>query len=121
MITDRRAKGGIEKVKRTLRIKLQGWFNYFKDAIPVTWMTRVDEWLRRRIRQLLWKQWKKPENRHREFAKRLTKCPSLEEYAYGSNSYWRMARTPLINKALSIKNLENEGWVSLKGLDSASI
>lgn len=121
VITDRRAKGGIENVKRTLKLKLQGWFNYFKDAIPMSWMIRLDKWLRRRIRQLLWKQWKKPKNRHREFAKRLTKCPSLDEYAYSSNSYWRMARTPQINKALSIKNLENEGWVSLKGLDSASI
>lgn len=64
VITDRRAKGGIDNVKRTLKLKLQGWFNYFKDAIPMSWMTRLDKWLRRRIRQLLWKQWKKPENRH---------------------------------------------------------
>lgn len=53
VITDRRAKGGIDNVKRTLKLKLQGWFNYFKDAIPMSWMTRLDKWLRRRIRQLL--------------------------------------------------------------------
>ena len=69
-LLDRRAKGGIERVKVALRLKLRGWCNYFGEAIPVTWRNSVDQWIRRRIRQLLWKQWKKPENRRREFCRR---------------------------------------------------
>ena len=33
-ILDRRAKGGVEIVKRKLLLKIRGWSNYFKGAIP---------------------------------------------------------------------------------------
>ena len=35
---DRRAKGGIDVVKRRLLLKLRGWCNYFEGAIPRSWM-----------------------------------------------------------------------------------
>ena len=109
-LLDRRAKGGIERVKVLLRLKLRGWCNYFGEAIPVSWRDRVDQWMRRRIRQLLWKQWKKPENRVREFCKRLRKAPPQGAVAFSSNRYWRMSENWYIHTALSNKQLEREGW-----------
>ena len=37
-ITDRRAPGGIERVKRELKLTLRGWVNYFTRAIPDKWV-----------------------------------------------------------------------------------
>ena len=109
-LLDRRAKGGIERVKKALELKLSGWCNYFGEAIPVTWRNSVDQWIRRRIRQLLWKQWKKPENRRREFCRRLRKAPPDGAVAFSSNRYWRMSKNRYINMALSNEQLEREGW-----------
>ena len=115
LILDRRAPGGIAKVKEDLKVFVRGWCNYFKGAIPVKWTKTADALIRRRIRQLLWKQWKKPENRYNEFVKRLGRyTPSMEEYAYSSNRYWRMSNTPAINKALGNYNPEEEGWYCIE-------
>lgn len=66
-ITDRRAPGGIERVKRELKLTLRGWVNYFYKAIPAKWVERTDQWLHRRVRQIYWKQWKRPAKRREEF------------------------------------------------------
>lgn len=110
-ILDRKAPGGIEKAKRKLELKLRGWCNYFKGCIPIGWMKDTDQWIRRRIRQMYWKQWKKRQNRYEQFKRRWPDAPALNEYAYSTNSYWRMAKTPEIHKALSNKQLAKEGWV----------
>lgn len=66
LILDRRAPGGIEKVKSKLKEYVRGWFNYYAEGIPVKWREKANNLIRRRIRQLLWKQWKKPDNRDRK-------------------------------------------------------
>ena len=53
----------MEIVKRKLLLKIRGWSNYFKGAIPERRKRDTDALIRRRIRQLLWKQWKKPGKR----------------------------------------------------------
>ena len=63
LILDRRAPGGIEKVKSKLKEYVRGWYNYYAEGIPVKWREKANNLIRRRIRQLLWKQWKKPDNR----------------------------------------------------------
>lgn len=112
-VLDRRAKGGIEAVKRKLRLKVRGWCNYFGTAIKTGFIAEMDEWMRRRIRQLLWKQWKKPLKRRNEFKKRWKSAPELGEYAYSSARYWRMSRTYQIHRALGIRQLKEEGWITL--------
>ena len=66
-ILNRRCKGGFEKIKRELLLLLRGWCNYFHGAVPSYWMRSTDEWIRRRIRQIYWKQWKTPQNRQKQF------------------------------------------------------
>ena len=109
-ILNRRCKGGFEKIKRELLLLLRGWCNYFHGAVPSYWMRSTDEWIRRRIRQIYWKQWKTPQNRQKQFQIRWKKAPELGEFAYSSNRYWRMSRGIQINKVLSNETLLKEGW-----------
>ena len=113
-LTDRRAIGGIDAVKAKLRLALKGWSNYFKKAVPVWWRIKTDSWLHRRIRQLLWKQWKKPGKRQEELKKRWKDAPEIGEFAYSSNRYWAIAKAYPIHQALSNQNLWNEGWYDLE-------
>ena len=69
-ILDRKAPGGIEAVQVKLRRFLVGWAMYYGNAIPVSWAEQTDYWMRRRIRQIHWKQWKTAPNRYRQIARR---------------------------------------------------
>ncbi len=113
ILLDRKAPKGIKATKVSLERKVRGWCNYFKGCIPTSWMKAVDGWMRRRIRQIYWKQWKTKSRRFREIKKLWPNAPPLEEYAYSSNSYWRMSKTPQIHKAMSVNALFEAGWVWL--------
>lgn len=77
-ILSRNRKKSIEAVKETLRKKLRGWCEYFKLAKYEKWSKTMDEWIRRRIRQLLWKRWKRVRTRYRA----LRALGSSHEAAY---------------------------------------
>ena len=110
---DRRAKGGIDVVKRRLLLKLRGWCNYFEGAIPRSWMEDTDAWIRRRVRQLLWKQWKKPSKRKEEYTKRVKYVSITDADSFSTNRYWNMARSQLLHRMLPNMVLMREGWVCI--------
>ena len=110
---DRRAKGGIDVVKRRLLLKLRGWCNYFEGAIPRSWMEGTEAWIRRRIRQLLWKQWKKPSKRKEEYTKRVKYVSITDADSFSTNRYWNMARSQLLHRMLPNMVLAREGWVCI--------
>ena len=49
----------IKKLKRYI----MGWINYFKIADMKNMLSETDEWMRRRIRMIYWKQWKRVRTR----------------------------------------------------------
>ncbi len=57
------------EIKARLEVYIRGWVNYYALADAMSHTTRLDEWLRRRMRQLAWKQWKTPKNRISKSAK----------------------------------------------------
>ena len=48
---------------------IRGWVNYFAMSDMKQLLLEVDEWLRRKIRAIYWKQWKKVKSRYRMIAK----------------------------------------------------
>src|SRR5690606_34952351 len=58
-LTSRRNGWGNEKRKEKLRQYITGWVNYFKLAEMKQLLLKVDEWYRRRLRMVIWKQWKR--------------------------------------------------------------
>ncbi len=114
VLLDRKAPGGISAVQGKLRRKLKGWANYFHKAVPVKFMRELDHWIHRRIRQLLWKQWKTPERRFQEFRNRWKGAPSLKgRFGYSSNNYWNKAISYEMHRALKVEVLWSEGWYDL--------
>ncbi len=109
----RRSQGrSIEEVRDELNPYIRGWVNYFALADAKAHMQRLDEWMRRRLRQVLWKQWKTPANRHRNLRAR-----GVPEYwairtAGTSKGCWRLSASPPLHKALN-----NAYWRKL-GLES---
>ncbi len=58
-VTGRSNGMGIEERKTRLNQLVRGWMNYFKLADAKNLLKRMDEWIRRRIRMVTWKRWKR--------------------------------------------------------------
>ena len=111
-LTRRNQGRSIEEIRDRLNPIIRGWVNYFALADAKAHMQRLDEWLRRRLRQVLWKQWKTPASRYRNLRTR-----GVSEYwairAGGtSKGVWRLSASPPLHKALN-----NDYWREF-GLES---
>ena len=92
-----------------LKQKLQGWINYFRIANMKTLAKELDQWLRRRMRLCIWKQWKRVRTRFSELKKRGLSKEKAWEFANTRKSYWRISKSPIMNIAYKDKDLENLG------------
>ena len=118
-ITGRRKAKTMLQRFRELRQLFTGWYNYFKLAELKRVARDIDGLIRRRLRMCYWKQWKKPWTKYTNLKK--LGIPGREAWlsAKSSKNYWRMAQTPIINKAISNKVLKEAGFISLTDLMGA--
>lgn len=110
-ITNRNKAISNEERPVILRQFVQGWVNYFKLADMKNWLKRVDEWLRRRIRAVYWKQWKKVRTRYRML--RQYKLPEwkVHEMANWRKGIWRAAF--MLNSILTNQEIARQGYITL--------
>jgi group II intron reverse transcriptase/maturase len=92
---------------------IRGWVAYFQKAEVKAAFERLDKWLRRRLRCILWRQWKRPRTR----AKRLMKL-GLDRHrafasAYNGHGPWWNAGASHMNQAVPTRYLRGIGLLSL--------
>jgi RNA-directed DNA polymerase len=104
---------------RKLAQYLRGWMGYYGIAEGFRLCRDLDKWLRRRIRCCFWKQWKTIRNRIRNLRNLGISLHDAILNGVTSRGYWRMSKTPVINKALSNKWLGEQGLLSLAKLWSS--
>lgn len=95
----------IEKINQVVR----GWVNYFKICNMKKHMESISSHLRRRIRCIIWKQWKVPSKRRESLIKLGISKLVANKYACAGNRYWKMSMTSVIHKAISNKRLQQRG------------
>ena len=85
-----------------------GWTAYFALADTPTVLERLDRWLRRRLRQVRWKEWRHVRSKLR--ALRAAGIPERDarEWAYSRKGYWRISNSPVLARALP-----NAYWANL--------
>jgi RNA-directed DNA polymerase len=110
----RRARGrNLGKFIEELKPILRGWVNYFKLAEVKGVFEELDQWIRRKMRCIRWRQWKRPRTR----LKRLRQCGLDEERArksaYNGRGPWWNAGASHMNQAFPKKYFDKLGLVSL--------
>jgi len=94
--------------------KLQGWVNYFHLAGNTTIFQELDSWLRRKLRAILWRQWKRSYTR----AKNLIKLGFSDDAAWRfvkiHRGPWATAGTFNMHRLLRNSYFDNLGLVSLQ-------
>jgi len=79
---------------------LNGWRAYFGFCQTPSVLTDLDSWIRRRLRSVLWKQWKRGKRRFAELRKRKVGKDLAAQTAGSPHGPWRIARSPALSFAL---------------------
>ena len=80
---------------------LRGWIGYFGRCETPEVLAKLEKWLRRRLRSMVWKQWKRGTTRYRELRKRGIAAQDAAKTAGSSDGPWHLANTPALKIALS--------------------
>jgi RNA-directed DNA polymerase len=110
----RASRGGwtMEERIRRLRLKLLGWVRYFALADTASVFEKLDKWLRRRLRMVYWRQWKRGRTRRRNL-KALGMPEWMGRMVITHKGPWRNAGSPPMQAVLTKAYWAKLGLVSL--------
>lgn len=111
-LTSRSQGGNVRKVMENVKVYIRGWLGYFRIASMKTTMQRWDEWLRRRLRVYIWKQWKVPSARIRNLMKLGIPKYYARKWGY-VKAYWNVAGSPVLERSITNERLARAGYYSL--------
>lgn len=111
----RRGRGrNIRRVTAELLPKLRGWVSYFRLADVKVTFELLDQWLRRCLRCLLWRQWKRPKTRmKRMMALGLPKHRAWKSANNGRGPWWNAGASHM-SHSLPTRCLSELGLLSLQ-------
>lgn len=112
-LTKRNRGCNVRRVMEEVKIFVRGWVGYFRVADMKRIMGRWDEWIRRRIRMYIWKQWKKPRTRVQNLIKLGIPEWAAKTYGNARKGYWRMSGTTTVMRAISNERLAAAGYFEI--------
>ena len=112
-LTSRSQGRNVRVVMYKVKVFIRGWLGYFGIANMKTTMQRWDEWLRRRFRMYIWKQWKLPRTRVKNLKKLGVPEWRACEVAYSRKSYWRCSKHASVNMGITNERLAQAGYYSI--------
>jgi len=111
VLTSRSNGWGNARRKEKLTAFIRGWVNYFKLADMKSLLLNIDEWYRRRLRMVIWKQWKRIRTRLRNLIKLGVPKHKAWEFANTRKGYWNTAKSPIMNRTLTNARLYDAGYL----------
>ena len=112
--TTKRNRGcSLAKVINELNVYLQGWMQYFRLANNRSLYTKLDSWIRRRLRSYRLKQRKRRYPIACWLMQLGVSARDAWKLAMSSKSWWRKSQNPVINQALPNAWFKEQGLISL--------
>ena len=87
---------------------LYGWRGYYGYCETRSTLEKLDKWIRRRLRAVIWKQWKRGRRRYVGLREHGVRGSLAAKTAGSSHGPWRIAKSPALNYAFP-----NAYWESL--------
>ena len=91
---------------------LRGWYTYFSLSKVKRVFEELDRWLRRRLRLILWRQWKRPRTRRRKLVARGLNLDRAQKGAYNGRGPWWNSGASHMNQAFPKRYFESLGTFS---------
>lgn len=113
LLTKRNRGRNVRVVMWEVKRFIRGWLGYFHVADMKRNMQSWDEWLRRRFRMYIWKQWKRPKTKVANLRK--LGIPADKAYQWGNSrqGYWRIAGSPVLKCSITNERLAAAGYFSV--------
>jgi RNA-directed DNA polymerase len=118
-LTRRTCGQSLAQTVRELSIYLIGWRGYFGFCQTPSVLRALDEWIRRRLRAIAWKQWKRGRARFAELRRRGVGRDLAAQTAGSPHGPWRLANSPALTIALPTSLLSSLGLRSVAELRRA--
>lgn len=112
-LTSRSNGWGNARRKEALRQYIIGWVHYFKYADMRNLLKRIDEWYRRRLRMVIWKQWKQIKTRFTNLIRLGVKKSKAWEWANTRKGYWHISKSFILSTKLTTERLRQAGYIFL--------
>ena len=109
-LTSRKQARSIEVILKIMKRYTVGWLGYYSIADMESHIKRLNEWIRRRIRQIYWKQWKRIKTRHDNLVKLGIDNENAWKWANSRKAYWRISNSQVLAMSLTNKYLASVGY-----------
>lgn len=112
-LTKRNQGRNVRQIMKNVKTFMQGWLGYFHVADMKRTMMAWNQWLRRRFRMYIWKQWKKPKTRVKSL--QALGIPDWQAYQWGNSrlGYWRIAGSAVLSRSITNKVLDRAGYFDI--------
>ena len=110
-LTSRSNGWGGAKRKVALRQYITGWVNYFKLAGMKCLLRDIDGWYRRRLRMVIWKQWKRVRTRYKNLIKLGASRSQAHMCSNTRKNYWRTANSKVMSMFVTNASLQKAGYL----------
>ena len=97
-------------VMKRIEVYLRGWLGYYYLANIKQVLSNWYQWLRRRMRCYIWKQWKKPKTRVRNLRKLGISKEQAYQWGNTRKGFWRVAGSAVLNRSITNERLESAGF-----------
>jgi len=110
----RRTRGKpLARIVKEVSIYLIGWRGYFAFCETPSVLRGLDQWVRRRVRAIAWKQWKRGRTRFAELRRRGVRRDLAASTAGSAHGPWRISNSPALAIAIPIAALNALGLATL--------
>ena len=109
-LTSRKQAQPIPAILNSLKKYTVGWLGYYSVAEMKRRVKELNGWLRRRIRQIFWKQWKRPSARCENLKRLGIEKRKAREWANSRRGYWRIAGSWILSRSLTNEYLASIGY-----------
>jgi len=86
-------------IREDLNPILRGWINYFSQSQTKGFAKELDSWIRRHLRKIKWRQWKRPWTRMQELIRQGISEQKAAQSAFNQRGPWWNAGAPHMNLA----------------------
>ncbi len=108
-LTQRTRGISLEQMTKELASYLCGWKSYFGFCETPSALKSLDQWIRRRLRSTVWKQWKRGTTRFRKLRQHGVGTRLAAQTAGNTHGPWRLANSPALTLALPTAYFDSLG------------
>ena len=108
-LTGRTRGISMERMTKEMADYLRGWKAYFGFSETPSVLETLDQWLRRRLRSVIWTQWKRGKVRFRKLCERGVGRKLAGQTAGSPLGPWRIANSPALRFAFPVAYFDSLG------------